>query len=280
MVSDAKSVKNAITIDVEDWFHILDASGAPERQRWDELPSRLERNVDRMLQLLSEHHVRATLFWLGWAAERYPALVRRCHDLGHEIASHGYDHLLAYEAGRTAFAEDARRSKALLEDLTGAPVLGFRVPGFSFTAETPWAYEALAEVGYAYSSSIFPAARGHGGHVGARPEPHVVRTSSGPVTEFPITTVGASRLRVCLFGGGYLRITPWPALLGISRLLNLSGTRVVFYLHPREIDPGQPRMKEIPPLRYFKYYVNLGSTEGKLRRLLRSLSFAPMQEWL
>lgn len=273
-------IENAITIDVEDWFHILDAEGAPRRERWHELESRLERNTDHLLQVLSDHGARATMFWLGWAAERFPALVRRCHQQGHEIASHGHEHILAYEAGRTAFAEDARRSRQLLEDLTGDRVLGFRVPGFSFTEQTPWAYEVLAEQGYVYSSSVFPAARGHGGMVGANPARNTVHTPAGSVIEFPITTVGVSRFRVCIFGGGYLRITPWPVLLGVSRLHNLRGNPVIYYLHPREVDPEQPRMKQIPSLRYFKYYVNLRSTEPKLRRLLSSLRFEPLRTWI
>lgn len=276
------SVRNSVTVDVEDWFHILDAKGkgAPDRAGWDQLPSRIERNMERLLELFEANGVRSTLFWLGWAAEKLPGLVRRCHELGHEIASHGQEHLLAYQAGRSAFAEDIRRSKAVLEDLVGAPVIGFRVPGFSFTAETPWAYEELARAGYRYSSSVFPAARGHGGFVGAPTGPHVVETPAGPVHELPITTVGLGRARLCLFGGGYLRITPWPLLLGASELLNRLGQPVIYYLHPREIDPDQPRMKGLPPHRYFKYYVNLRSTEPKLRRLLAGRSFVPMREWI
>jgi polysaccharide deacetylase family protein (PEP-CTERM system associated) len=276
------SAKNSVTVDVEDWFHILDAKGkgAPDREGWEALPSRIERNMERLLELFAEKGVRSTLFWLGWAAERMPALVRRCHELGHEIASHGHEHLLAYQVGRGAFAEDIRRAKGVLEGIVGAEVIGFRVPGFSFTRETPWAYEELARAGYRYSSSVFPAARGHGGFVGAPTGPHVVETPAGPVHELPITTVGVGRARLCLFGGGYLRITPWPLLLGASELLNRLGQPVIYYLHPREIDPEQPRMKGLPPHRYFKYYVNLRSTEPKLRRLLAHRRFVPMREWL
>jgi polysaccharide deacetylase family protein (PEP-CTERM system associated) len=274
------TVANTMTIDVEDWFHILDAAGAPDRDQWDTLPSRLEHNMEAMLQLLDTHRVRATLFWLGWAAERFPGLVRRCHEAGHEIASHGYNHILAYQAGRTAFCEDIRKAKKLLEDLIGEEVIGFRVPGFSFTPETPWAYPTLAEAGYIYSSSIFPASRGHGGFVGAPPEKHTIETPHGPVVEFPITTIGTRTRRFCLFGGGYLRITPWPLLLGISWLLNKQDRSIIYYLHPREVDPKQPRMKEIPLSRYFKYYVNLESTVGKMARLLELQRFVPMRELL
>lgn len=270
---------NAMTIDVEDWFHILDAKEAPSPSEWDQLPSRLESNMSRMLDLFAEHNVRTTLFWLGWAAQRFPALVKRSHTLGHEIGSHGQNHLLAYQVGRQAFAQDVTESKKILEDLTGAAVQGFRVPGFSFTAQTPWAYDVLATAGYRYSSSIFPAARGHGGFVGAKTDAHTVATPSGNVRELPITTIGVGSKRVCLFGGGYLRMTPAPLLMGLSRALNAQGKGIIYYLHPREIDPDQPRMKNLPRHRYFKYYVNLGGTEQKMHQICRSGAFKPLCEW-
>ncbi len=269
-----------MTVDIEDWFHILDAKGSPDRSRWGELDPRLPRNLGRMLDLFDRHGVRCTLFWLGWAAERFPDLVRRCHAAGHEIASHGQDHVLAYKIGPERFREDVRRAKALLEDITGAPVIGFRVPGFSFTEQTPWAYPVLAEEGYRYSSSIFPAARGHGGLAGANPDRHTVQTPAGPVEEFPITTVGILGRRLCLFGGGYLRITPWPLLSLAAGQLNRQGKQVIYYLHPREVDPGQPKMWRLPPHRFFKYYVNLRSTEPKLRRMLRTQRFETLAERL
>ena len=267
------------SVDVEEWFHILDARGAPDPTEWERLPGRLDRNMNQMLDLFAQYDVRCTFFWLGWAAERYPRVLRRCHELGHEIGSHGQNHLLAYQAGRAAFAEDVTRAKRVLEDQTGTEVRGFRVPGFSFTRETPWAYEVLAEAGYRYSSSIFPAARGHGGFEGAPTEPHTIETSAGPVREYPITTLKLLGKRVCLFGGGYLRVTPWPMLLGATEWLNRHGQPVIYYLHPREIDPDQPRMRRISPARYFKYYVNLASTEPKLRRLMRGQRFTPLGEW-
>ena len=275
-----KQPANHMTVDVEDWFHILDAKAAPDRSQWDSLPLRLERNLNQMLELFARHDVRCTLFWLGWAAQRLPQLVRRCHELGHEVASHGQEHLLAYQAGPDRFRDDVRQAKQALEQITGAEVLGFRVPGFSFTEQTPWAYQVLAEQGYRYSSSIFPAARGHGGFVGAEPHRHTVQTDAGPVEEFPITTVELAGRRVCLFGGGYLRITPWPLLNLAASRVNARGEAVIYYLHPREVDPGQPKMWRLPPHRFFKYYINLHTTQPKLTRLLQRQRFETLAERL
>lgn len=272
--------EHAMTVDVEEWFHVLDAKGAPDPVSWDELPSRLERNCDRLLELFAHHGVRTTQFWLGWAAERFPQLIKRAHAAGHEIASHGQQHLLAYQVGPQRFAEDIRRSKQVIEDLIGDAVVGFRAPGFSFTEQTPWVYEALAGAGYRYSSSLFPAARGHGGFVGAQPQRRTVETPLGPVEEFPITTIELFGRRFCLFGGGYLRVTPWPVLSRVSRKLASQGRPIIFYLHPREIDPDQPRMWRLPPHRFFKYYVNLRHTEEKLRKLLATQRFTPLVDWL
>ena len=169
-------------------FVLCVTRASPDASKWDSLPLRLEPNLNRMLELFARHDVRCPLFWLGGAAERLPQLVRRCHELGHEVASHGQDHLLAYKAGPDRFREDVRQAKQTLEQITGAPVQGFRVPGFSFTEQTPWAYQVLAEEGYRYSSSIYPAARGHGGFAGAKPHRHTVETDAGPVEAFPITT--------------------------------------------------------------------------------------------
>lgn len=266
-----------LSIDVEHWFHILDSSAVPEMEEWDSLESRVERNVERLLAVLDEAGASATFFWLGWLAERYPALVRACQEAGHEVASHGYGHVLPYQVGRERFREDVVRAQAVLEDITGQPVPGFRAPGFGITPDTPWAFEVIREAGHEYDSSVFPTFRGHGGLPGAPLGPHLVETASGPLAEVPISVVELRRRRFCLFGGGYLRLTPLSILRwGIGRLHD-AGRPLVVYIHPREIDPDHPRL----PLglkRRFKSYVNLHTTMPKLQWLLEHYSFCTMRE--
>ena len=272
-------IVDALTIDVEDWFHILEVEGTPPLDEWRALPSRVERNLERMLHLLGEHGVRATCFFLGWIAERYPHLVRTALLAGHEIASHGYAHKLVFKQTEAAFFEDVTRAKRLLEDLSGRPVLGYRAPGFSIVKETPWALERLAAAGFRYDASIFPAARGHGGIPGAPFWPSCVETQSGPIVEFPTSIARIAGRRVCLFGGGYLRVFPYRLISAMTRRTHAEGRSVVFYVHPREIDPEQPRLPMAWPRR-FKSYVNIRGTETKLRRLVSEFEFKPLCEFL
>lgn len=269
-------MKNFLTIDIEEWFHILDTASAPDISTWDHQESRFLMSLDRFLQLLDEKKIKATLFWLGWLAERNPRWVQRCRDAGHEISSHGYGHSLVYQSGQKAFREDIRRAKNLLEEITGEPVLGFRAPGFSSTQETPWFFDEVAAAGYRYDSSVFPAHRGHGGMAGERMDIHVVSTAHGPLVEFPQSVMEICGFRVSVFGGGYLRLAPWPLIRYGIRLLNKQGRPVIFYVHPREIDPGHPRLK-LSPKRYFKCYVNLKSTMPKLERICSHCEFELMK---
>lgn len=266
-----------LTIDVEEWFHILDAEEAPKPAAWDNLESRLERTMGRLLGLLDQYRVKATFFWLGWAAETYPDVVERCHGAGHEIASHGYNHLLAYQVGPARYRDDIRRAKHLLEDLTGSEVAGFRAPGFGITEKAHWAFEVIRETGYTYDSSIFPASRGHGGIAGAELRPHRIKTETGELIEVPISVVETFSRRFCLFGGGYLRMTPlWLIRRGIEHLRRMQRPLII-YIHPREIDPDQPRLP-LPLKRRFKSYVNLKSTLPKLEWLCSTLSLTTMRE--
>ncbi|HET9235244.1 MAG TPA: XrtA system polysaccharide deacetylase [Candidatus Eisenbacteria bacterium] len=272
-------IVDAFTVDVEDWFHILDVEGTPPLDAWWTLPSRVEDNVERMFHLLDEHGVRATCFFLGWIAERYPNLVRAALQAGHEIASHGYAHELVFKQTEAAFFEDVRRAKALLEDLTGHPVLGYRAPGFSIVKETPWALERLAAAGFRYDASIFPAARVHGGMPDAPLWPSRVETRSGPIVEFPTSIARIGGYRICLFGGGYLRVFPYRLISAMTRRAHSEGRSIVFYVHPREIDTAQPRL----PMRWrrrFKSYVNIHGTDTKLRRLFSEFAFRPLCEFL
>ncbi|MFA7684734.1 MAG: polysaccharide deacetylase family protein [Syntrophales bacterium] len=268
---------NFLTIDVEEWFHILDDPAAPGFEAWAGLESRLPRNMELLLSLLDEQKVKATMFWLGWAAEKYPELARRCADAGHEMASHGYRHILAYEAGRETFRKDIDRGKKRLEDITGSEVLGFRTAGFGATAETPWFFEEIRGAGFVYDSSVFPAKRGHGGIADFKLEPHVIETIKGKLVEIPLSVVEIFGQRVSVFGGGYLRLAPVLLIKWGMGRLEKAGRPAVIYIHPREVDPTHPRL----PLRLhrrFKSYVNLRSTVTKLRWLCENYKFGLMRD--
>ena len=206
------SNNNVLTIDVEDWFHILDSPAAPILSQWTDLPLRAHQNMEKILELLSVTATKATFFWLGWMAERFPLLVRKCQEAGHEIASHGYGHVLAYEVGRDAFRKDIRKSKQILEDITGSSIKGFRAPGFGITANESWAFDVIKEVGYQYDSSIFPTSRGHGGMPESSAVPHLIHTQNGLLPEIPMSVVDAFGKRLNMFGGGYLRLAPKPII--------------------------------------------------------------------
>jgi polysaccharide deacetylase family protein (PEP-CTERM system associated) len=262
------------TIDVEDWFHIMDLPTAPKMEQWSALPSLVGANFTRLLDMLDERGVKATCFFLGWVAERNPHLVRQAIERGHEVASHGYSHALIYEMSPDQFAHDIQRAKALLEDMAGRPVVGYRAPGFSVTEQTPWFFEKLIEAGYRYSSSIFPSTREHGGYRGFTPDPCIVETDSGKICEVPISLAALGSRRICFFGGGYLRLFPYPLIRRMTRQVLSEARPVVFYIHPREVDPAHPRLS-MPLVRRIKSYIGLRSTEGKLRRLLREFTFLP-----
>jgi len=271
--------ESIFSVDVEDWFHILDVPGAPALSSWHQLPSIVEPDFRRLLDLFDQHHARVTCFFLGWIAERYPHLVREAAARGHEIASHGYAHRLVYQSSRQEFFEDASRARRLLEDLAGAPVLGYRSAGFSVTESTQWFFEALVEAGYAYDSSVFPGPRGHGGMSHAPREPHRIPTPAGPLMEFPITVSTLLAKPLCFFGGGYLRLFPSWLIRRAVRQVLAEGRPVVFYIHPREIDPSHPRVP-MPLARRFKSYVNLATTETKLRRILTEFPVTTFRDFM
>jgi len=270
---------NILTVDVEDWFHILEVEGTPDLEAWSGLESRVERGTERLLELFEEAGARVTWFFLGWVAERHPALVRRVAEAGHEIACHGYAHQLVYTQTQSQFAQDLERAKGILEEACGAEVSGYRAPGFSITPATPWAFEAIAAAGFRYDSSVFPGPRGHGGLPGAPLSPYRIETPAGPLSEVPVSVVALGSKRLCFFGGGYLRITPYSLIRAMTGLVNLRGRPVVYYVHPREVDPTHPRL-EMSALRRFKSYVNLDTTESKLRALVRDQRLGTMRSWL
>jgi polysaccharide deacetylase family protein (PEP-CTERM system associated) len=266
---------SVFSVDVEDWFHILDVPSAPAISEWNGLPSRVEKNFLHLLDIFSEERVQVTCFFLGWVAERYSHLVKEAAARGHEIASHGYGHRLVYEQSRDDFHNDVRHARLLLEDMAGVPVAGYRAPGFSTTEQTPWFFDVLAEAGYRYDSSVFPAARGHGGLRGGRREPHRLGNGDGLV-ELPITVADLMGKTMCFFGGGYLRLFPYWLIRKMSRQVLAEGRPVVFYIHPREIDPEHPRLA-MSRSRRFKTYVNLETTESKVRRVLRDFPVSTFQ---
>ncbi|MFC1475728.1 XrtA system polysaccharide deacetylase [Candidatus Zixiibacteriota bacterium] len=272
-------MKCIFTIDVEDWFHILGANQTPSIRQWDTLPSRVEANFRRLLAIFDEKGIRTTCFFLGWIAEKYPHLVKEALDAGHDLAAHGYGHRLAYEMDEREFRADAAKSKKIIEDLAGRPVNGFRAPGFSVTASTPWFFAALAEAGFAYDSSVFPATRGHGGYPTDRLGPHWVGNGAQGIVEFPISVTKLWGKRMCFFGGGYLRAFPYYLIKKKATEVLADNRPVIFYIHPREIDLSQPRLP-LSPRRRLKSYLNLKSTEIKLRNLLTDFEWMTIAEYL
>ena len=209
-------MQNILTIDVEDWFHILEVEATPSVHGWDQLESRVEKNFLRLLDEIDSAEVTATCFFLGWVAERFPNLVKEAVRRGHEIASHGYAHQLVYSQSPEEFAKDIERSKQVLEDVSGKPVTGYRAPGFSITRDTEWAFEKIAAAGFKYDSSVFPAKRGHGGIEDGELAPYWMETDAGPLLEIPVTVIPLLGQRVCAFGGGYLRLAPYALISKLS----------------------------------------------------------------
>lgn len=266
-----------LTIDVEDWFHILDLPSAPGITEWDSLPSRVEQNFMRLLDLAAENSVRCTCFFLGWVAKRYPRLVVSAANLGHEIASHGWAHRLVHELTADEFQDDALLAKDTLEQITGRRVLGYRAAGFSLTGDCEWVFDELLRAGYVYDSSVFPAPRAHGGWQTGRYAPYEVQRPEGSLLEFPMTVNRVLGRPFCFLGGGYLRLFPLALVRKMANDVLGEDRPAIFYVHPREIDPGQPRLP-MNPWRHFKTYVNLHTTEKKLRYLLANFDFATFED--
>jgi polysaccharide deacetylase family protein (PEP-CTERM system associated) len=279
---DARRVEvvNAMSVDVEDYFHVNAFDGIVPRARWAELESRVCRNTERLLELFEASGVTATFFVLGWVAERFPALVSRIAKQGHEIASHGYAHRLIYRQTPDAFRDDVRRAKDLLESSAGVRVDGFRAPSYSVTARTLWALDVLIEEGHRYDASIFPIRHDRYGMPHSPRHPYVLTRQAGSLVEAPASTVRCGRVNLPVAGGGYFRILPYAwTHWGIRRINRREGRPAIFYLHPWEIDPWQPRLRAGWVSR-FRHYRNLSKTEPRLRRLLRDFRFSTVQRVL
>lgn len=272
---------NALSFDIEEYFHAEVFSEVVRPEEWPSLESRVVTSTERLLGLLDEAETSATFFVLGWVAERHPALVRTIQDRGHEVACHGHDHRMITRLSPAQFAADVRRARVVIEDAAGAAVVGYRAPTFSVVRETLWSLKVLAEAGFRYDSSIFPIAHDRYGIPDAPRFPH--RLAFGPtleLVEFPLSTVRLLRGRIPVAGGGYLRLLPYSLTRWAIRHLNqVEGKPAIMYLHPWEIDPDQPRLP-VGRLANLRHTVNIGSTESKLRRLLRDFQFAPVRDVL
>jgi polysaccharide deacetylase family protein (PEP-CTERM system associated) len=273
-------ILNAMTIDVEDYFHVSVFDGLLARASWDTLESRVRANTARLLDILDEYAVRGTFFVLGWVAERFPELVREIASRRHEVASHGYAHRLVYDQTPAAFREDVRRAKSLIEEASGQRVLGYRAPSYSITPRSLWALDVLLEEGYRYDSSIFPIRHDRYGIPVSERQPYAIDRPQGSLLEFPGSTPKVGPMNLPVAGGGYFRIFPYRyTRWGISRVNRLERRPVVFYLHPWEIDPDQPRLPA-GRLGAFRHYRNLALTESRLRQLLRDFKFGTMEALL
>ena len=261
-------VRNGMSVDVEDYFQVSAMEHAVDRRAWDSYPARVEGNVDRILELFAAHQVRATFFTLGWIAERYPALVRRIAAAGHEIASHGYEHVRVITQDRSAFARDVARTKARLEDVTGAPVRGYRAASFSIGPSTPWAFDVLAETGHTYSSTTYPIRHDLYGDPAGRRQPYRP-CGDGAFLEIPVATVRAFGRNWPCGGGGSFRLFPLAyGAAAIATLNKRAGVPAAFYFHPWEIDPAQPRVPDLPLKARVRHYTNLSRMEAKLQTIL------------
>ncbi|MCK4539357.1 MAG: polysaccharide deacetylase family protein [Candidatus Krumholzibacteria bacterium] len=272
-------MKNILSVDVEDWFHILGLSSTPDINKWNNLESRVKSNFYTLLDEFDKTDTKVTCFFLGWVAEKFPEIVKEACQRGHEIASHGYSHRLIGAMSRQEFSDDIIQTKVLLENISGQTVIGYRSPGFSIIKSTTWALDELIKAGYKYDSSIFPASRGHGGISDANLFPHIIETEHGSIREFPLSVAIVSKMRICFFGGGYLRLFPYSIIRHMSKRVNKEGRPVIYYVHPREIDPGHPRLS-MGWKRQFKSYINLGSTMPKLKRLLSEQQLTSFKNWL
>jgi polysaccharide deacetylase family protein (PEP-CTERM system associated) len=267
---------NALSVDVEDYFHASALSAAAPRSRWDSLESRVVGNTSRILDLFAEAQTKATFFILGSVAERFPGLVRAIAAQGHEIASHGYAHYRVWEQTQDAFAADVVATKSLLEDVSGQPVIGYRAASFSIDRKTWWAYDALAKAGYRYSSSINPISHDHYG-MRAAPRFPFTPAASG-IVELPLTTVAIAERRFPASGGGYFRLLPYALSRMAMRRVNARDCQPIhFFFHPWEIDPGQPRLA-VGGRSKFRHYVNLATMENKLRRLCADFRWSRTDE--
>ena len=267
------------SIDVEEHFHVSAFDRVLSRDAWDRQPSRVEASTDRLLDLLARHEARATCFVLGWLADRKPALVKRIAAAGHEIAAHGWWHRKVTQLAPEELRRELRDTKHLLEDLSGSEVKGFRAPSFSIVPGSEWAFDVLLEEGYTYDSSLFPIRRPDYGYPSAPTRPHEIIRPSGTLLEIPLATVNLFGVRVPAAGGGYLRQLPYALTRAAARQASRRKHPGMFYIHPWEIDPGQPRLP-VDWVTRVRHYRGLGHTLGRLERFLSEFRVISVADWL
>lgn len=272
----ASSVVNGLSVDVEEWFQVGAFENVIERGDWSDISSRVEDNVLRILDLFDAAGAQATFFTLGWVAKRHRQLIRRIVEAGHEIASHGYDHARVFTLDPVRFANDLVQTRRVLEDAAGQPVLGYRAPSFSIDQRTPWAHEVLAEQGYTYSSSVAPVVHDHYGWPQA-PRFAFKPLADAELLEIPVTTAMLGNRRIAAGGGGFFRVLPYSFSRWAIRQVNEREQHpAIFYFHPWEIDPDQPRVEKAPLRSRVRHYTNLHKMAGKLGELLRDFDWGRM----
>jgi polysaccharide deacetylase family protein (PEP-CTERM system associated) len=275
----ARAATHIFTVDVEEYFQVTAFERVVARDEWQALPSRVAAQVTTLLTLLARHEVSATFFVLAWVAERHPHVVRDIAAAGHEIASHGRWHRRVTALTPAEFRADVRDAKACLEDVSGCEVSGYRAPSFSVTPGLEWAFDVLLEEGYRYDSSVFPIRRPGYGYPGARDDPHWIARPAGALLELPLATATVLRARLPAAGGAYLRHLPYALIRRAFAQHEARGVPGVFYVHPWELDPEQPRLR-VPPLTRLRHYAGLRRTESRVGRLLREFRFTSVRRWL
>jgi polysaccharide deacetylase family protein (PEP-CTERM system associated) len=283
---------NALSIDVEDYFQVQAFSGIIPYEAWGQFQTRVERNTFRLLDILNDPGIgnqsppRATFFILGWIAGRYPQLVREIYAQGHEIACHGYAHKPIYQQSEETFRKDIRRAKAILEDIIGEEVVGYRAPSYSITRKSLWALEVLKEEGFKYDSSIFPIKHDLYGLYSAPRHPFRIafngnQNGDSGLWEFPLSTARILSMNLPVSGGGYFRLFPYSLVKKELKKINQAeGKPFVFYVHPWELDPQQPRIRNAGIKSRFRHYINLDKTEDRLKDLIKTFQFAPLKKVL
>jgi len=266
-----------MSVDVEEWFHIpTGLDNILPFEEWNDAPQRIQEVLPRMLDIFEQKQVTSTFFFLGWIAEKHPALVRETLRRGHEVATHGYAHRLIYNQTPAEFENDIYKSKSIIESITGKSVIGYRAPGFSITPQTNWAFDILSKHGIRYDSSIFPGKRFFGHFDEFNKEPTIVKTNYGEIIEFPQTIVDFGFLKLSCFGGGYFRLSPKSVFLKMAATLAKSGRPLIVYIHPRDIDNDQPQIA-FPLLKKIRHYVNISKTEQKLKDISGRFNFTSFE---